>query len=91
MKKPKKPPKKTAAPKRKARTTRREDVGKLLLDVGKLVFAGVFIGGLLRADFQNDILILVGIVMAIVLWILGILLIPKAKSVDSDHPSEKKE
>jgi hypothetical protein len=29
-------------------TTRKEDTGRLLLDLGKLGFAGIFIGGILR-------------------------------------------
>ena len=48
---------KLAMKKARKRTTFKEDVGKLLLDFGKLVFGGIIIGGILRGEVRHDTLI----------------------------------
>ena len=51
MKKPKKPPKKLA------RTTLREDIGKLLFEIGRIALGGIVIVVLLRGELSDDILL----------------------------------
>ena len=66
--------------KRKKQTIRREDAGKILLDLGKLVFGGIFIGGVLRGEIPHDILITGGLALAVVLLIAGFFLGVKEKN-----------
>jgi hypothetical protein len=61
------------------RTTFREDVGKLLLDVGKLVFGSVFLGSILRGGVPHVILAVIGFSAAVALCIIGLLLGIKEK------------
>jgi len=63
----------------KKRTTFREDVGKLLLDVGKLVFGSVFLGSILRGGVPHAILAVIGFSAAVTLCIIGLLLGIKEK------------
>ena len=56
----------------KKRTTREEDAGKYLLDLSKLVIGSVVIGGILRREISQDIILIGGVVAAIVLFILGL-------------------
>ena len=68
MKKTKKPPMKKAM----KRTTMKEDVGKLLLDVGRLVTGSIVLGILLRGEIPDDILLTAGIAVAAVLYLVGL-------------------
>ncbi|MDR0457339.1 MAG: hypothetical protein LBH20_11740 [Treponema sp.] len=63
----------------KKQTTFREDAGKALLDLGKLVFGGIFIGGILRGEFPHYLLITGGFVVAFMFIIMGLLLGTKEK------------
>ena len=63
------------------RTTLKEDVGKLLLDVGKLIFAGIVITRILYRQLNvvddsifQDILLIGGSAAVVVCFILGIIL-----------------
>ena len=58
-------------------TTRKEDTGRLLLDLGKLGFAGIVIGGILRMDFQQVILLITGSVVVFAFFAIGLILIKK--------------
>jgi len=51
----------------------RENAGKLLLDVAKLTFASFILGGILRGELPQYILIIAGCVVSLVCAILGIL------------------
>jgi hypothetical protein len=55
------------------------DVGRLLLDLGKLAVGGVIIGGILRGGVPPAILIVSGTVAAVILFTLGLLWIAKEK------------
>ena len=66
------------------RTTLKEDVGKLLLDVGKLVFAGIVITRVLYRQLNvvdegifQDILLIGGSAVVAVCFILGIFLVKR--------------
>ena len=55
-------------------TSIKQDAGKLLLDLGKLIFGGIFIGGILRGDFSHHILIIGGFMVAITFCLVGLFL-----------------
>ena len=71
-----KKPKKQSVTFRKL-TTRKEETGRLLLDLGKLGFAGIIIGGILRMDFRQDILFIIGVAVIFVLFVIGINLVAR--------------
>jgi hypothetical protein len=60
----------------------KENMGKLLLDIGKLIVGGLIIGGILRSAISQVILITSGSVAAIILFILGIFWTMKEKKED---------
>ena len=77
--KKKKLPKKLAPSTKLTRTTLKEDVGKLLLDVGKLVFAGIVITRVLYRQLNvvdesifQDVLLIAGSAAVAVCFILGL-------------------
>jgi hypothetical protein len=51
----------------------RENIGKSLLDVAKLTFASFILGGILRGELPQYILILIGAIVSTVCFTLGIL------------------
>ena len=51
----------------------KENIGKTLLDITKLTFASFILGGILRGELPQFILILTGIVVSAVCFTLGIL------------------
>jgi len=63
----------------KKKTDFREDVGKILIDLGKLVFGGIIIGGILRGSIPSVILVASGIVLAMIFFILGLYLTAKKR------------
>jgi len=65
-------------------TTMKENMGKLLLDLGKLVVGGIIIGGILRDAIPQVILIASGTVVAIVFFIFGLLLTEKEKEENKE-------
>ena len=92
MKKPKKPPKKVV------KTTLKENIGKALIDLGKLIFASVFLGGILRGDIPQDILTIGGFVAAMASLTVGVLLVTRkeekngettSRSDDESFPTKK--
>ena len=94
MKKQKKSPKKLAQTKKPSKpgNTVREDTGKLLLDIGKLVLASIVLGTILRYDIPRERLLTIGIAAVIVLFISGIILgAKKKKSEENGNQTEKKE
>ena len=58
----------------KKRTTLRENTGRLLLDVGKLTFAGIVLGSSLRSELPQGILTIAGLATAIVFCLSGLFL-----------------
>jgi hypothetical protein len=65
----------------KKQTILREDIGKLLLDVGKLVFGSIFLGGVLRGGVPQTILVIGGLATATTLCIIGLWLVSKEKKI----------
>jgi len=56
------------------RTTFKEDMGKFLLDFGKLVFAGIVFGSIMRSEIPQDALLTIAGAVAIVSCIGGLIL-----------------
>jgi len=65
-------------------TTMMENMGKLLLDLGKLIVGGVIIGGILRSAISQVILIICGSVAALIFFILGLIWTIKEKKEDKE-------
>ena len=63
----------------KKRTTLREIIGRLLLDLGKLIFASIFLGSSLRREVPEDILTIIGFATAVVFFFIGVFLEKKEK------------
>jgi len=63
----------------KKQTTMKENMGKLMLDLGKLVVGGIIIGGILRGAIPQGILIATGSVVAVIFFIFGLLWTVKEK------------
>jgi uncharacterized membrane protein YraQ (UPF0718 family) len=60
--------------------TLKEDVGKYLLDLSKLVFAGIVLGTVLRYELPRDILLTGGIAAVILFFIVGFIIIGITKA-----------
>ena len=76
----------------KKQTTIKEDAGKLLLDLGKLVFGSIFLGGVLRGEIPQTILLIGGFTGASIFCIIGLLFVAKEKNVgETRNLSDKKE
>jgi len=68
----------------KKETTFKENLGKLMLDIGKLIFGGLFIAGILRGELPHTAIILSGLMLAIVGFVIGLLLTTEEKKKDKE-------
>jgi hypothetical protein len=59
-----------------------KDAGKLLLDLGKLIFGSIFLGGVLRGKIPQLLLVIAGFTGAAVCCIVGLFLAAKEKNPD---------
>jgi len=65
-------------------TNFKENMGKLLLDLGKLVFGGMFIAGILQGKFPQAVVIFSGLGLAFAGFVLGLLFTTKEdKTIES--------
>jgi len=62
----------------------KENIGKLLLDLGKLVVGGIIIGVILRDAVPQVILITSGSVAAMIFFLVGLLWTVKKKKKDKE-------
>jgi hypothetical protein len=67
MKKPKK------LPPKKVRTTLKEDIAKILFEVGRMAIGGIVIVVLLRGELSDEILLRGGLAVAVVCFILNLI------------------
>jgi hypothetical protein len=63
----------------KPQTNLKENAGKLLLDVAKLTFGSFILGGILRGELPQYILIIAGFIVSFTCAVLGLLWTSKAK------------
>jgi hypothetical protein len=68
----------------KKRTTLKEDIGKLLFEVGRMALGSMVIGVLLRGETPDDILLIAGIAAVAVCFILSIILGLKEIKTDNN-------
>ena len=61
----------------KKQTNFKDNLGKLLLDIGKLIFGGMFIAGILRGELPQAMIIVGGLALAIVGFAFGLLFTTK--------------
>ena len=76
----------------KKQTTIKADTGKLLLDLGKLVFGSIFLGGVLRGQIPDKLLVLGGFTVATIFCIIGLFLgIKEEKNRENGNSPIKQE
>jgi len=57
----------------------RENLGKLLLDLSKLTFASFILGGILKGELPQNILIAAGCVVFVILAVAGLIFTSRKK------------
>jgi len=77
--------------KQRKQTTIKEDSGKLLQDIGKLIFGSMFLGGVLRGELPQNILLIVGFIGALTFCVAGLILAAKKKDNGDKKTPEKQE
>jgi len=70
--------------KHRKETTMKENLGKLMIDLGKLVVGGFIIGGILRGAISQVILFVSGSIAALIFFILGLIWTMKEKKEDKE-------
>ncbi|MDR0684576.1 MAG: hypothetical protein LBF83_05570 [Spirochaetaceae bacterium] len=67
------------------KTNAKENLGKLLLDFSKLTFGSFILGGILRGELPQYIIIIAGAAVSIICASLGIMLTSK----ETDKPDKE--
>ena len=73
--------------KSKKRISFKEDAGKLLIDLGKLVFGSIFLGGVLRGEIPQGLLVIGGFAVATIFCVVGLFWVSKEKKNGEDKTS----
>jgi hypothetical protein len=60
-------------------TTFKEDAGKVLVDIGKLIFGSVFLGSILKGSIPHIFLLFGGFFVAFGLCMIGLFMAKKEK------------
>ena len=72
------------------RTTLKEEIGRFMLDLTKLIFGSIVLGGILHGEVPHDILLKSGIVGATVTLISGLVLVTKEIKQDKTVTHKRK-
>ena len=90
MKKMKKPPMKKARKHRQPRltTTLKDDIAKILSDLGKLTFGTMVLGAIIRGGLSQETQLTAGGIVAIVLFV-GSLILGVKKAKPEEPPSNR--
>ena len=64
------------------KTDFRENTGKVLIDLGKLVFGSMFLGGVLRGEVPQFMLVSGGFIIAVIFCLIGLSWVSKEKKTD---------
>gem|GEM_PF-1584501 len=67
------------AQKLKGRASLRENLGKLLVDLGKLIFGAMFLGGILQGELPQAIIMTSGFIAAVFTCAVGLRWMSKTK------------
>jgi uncharacterized membrane protein YraQ (UPF0718 family) len=62
----------------------KKEVGKILIDIAKLVFAGVILAGLMRQDLSPALLFTVGGISTVSMIVAGLMLIKTNKEQNKE-------
>ena len=57
----------------------KEEIGKVLIDIAKLVIGGVILAGLMRQDIEPVLLFSIGGITAMIMIYTGLVLIARSK------------
>jgi DMSO/TMAO reductase YedYZ heme-binding membrane subunit len=57
-----------------------DNLGKLLLDLAKLTFASFILGGILKGELPQNVLIIAGIIAFMVFTVIGLALTSRKKN-----------
>ena len=79
-----KKPVRTKEKKLKRKTDLIENSGKVLVNLGQIVFATLFLGGVLRGEISQYIMVISGIVSATILILLDLLLSAKKREDEEE-------
>jgi uncharacterized membrane protein YraQ (UPF0718 family) len=60
----------------------KKEAGKILIDIAKLVFAGVILAGLMRQDLSAALLFTIGGISTVSMIVAGLMLIKTNKEQD---------
>ena len=60
-------------------TTFKEDVGKLFLDFGKLIFGGIVLGSIIRGGYPQNVVFISSIIGVTLFCAFGLLFVKKEK------------
>jgi hypothetical protein len=69
----------TSAKKPKRKTDLVENTGKVLVNIGQMVFGTLFLGGVLRGEVPQYIMVVAGVLGAMIFIGIGLLLSAKEK------------
>ncbi|MDR2922097.1 MAG: hypothetical protein LBU85_02000 [Treponema sp.] len=58
----------------------RDNLGKLLLDMAKLTFASFILGGILKGELPQNVLIIAGCIVFVVFAVAGLVLTSRKKN-----------
>jgi hypothetical protein len=58
----------------------RDNIGKLLLDMSKLTFASFILGGILKGELPQNILIAAGSIVFVIFAVIGLILTSRKKN-----------
>ena len=73
------------------RSSFKEDIGKYLLDLGKLMFGSIVFGSIMRIQVPQDLLLTIGTGAAIVVSIVGLMLgIRETRTGKPEKPRRKR-
>jgi hypothetical protein len=71
---------------KRQKTNAKENAGKLFLDIGKLTFASFILGGILRGELPQYILIIAGSVVFVLCTLFGLIL--SSKKIEDNNKEE---
>ena len=73
------------------KTDFRENAGKVLIDLGKLVFASIFLGGVLRGEIPQLIMVIGGFIVTALFCGVGLWATTKEKKSGENNNSPTKQ
>lgn len=75
----------------KQKQTLQLEVGRFLVDLAKMMFAGVILASIMQSDINKSTLLLVGAIVVAILAIIGFVLLLSGKEEKEDTETDDKE